>query len=96
MCARPTGSRWTGRTMPPQFHQPSGRSGSLRLSTTTTMRLVRSGRSPLASTANGVYGSVLRPSRRPLRYTVAFRRTLSKSIRQRKPRDVAGPSKFTR
>jgi hypothetical protein len=94
--ARPAGTSRTGRTIPPQFHQPSGRRGSLRLSTTTTRRFTRPGRRPRASTANGVYGSVLRPSRRPLRKTVAARRTLSKLISQRKPRGVSGPVKLTR
>ena len=47
-CARPTGSRRTGRTMPPQFHQPSGRSGFLRLST-TTVELVEAARPQPAS-----------------------------------------------
>ena len=42
-----------GRVMPPQFHQPSGRRGSLRLSTTTSSRLRAPGTRPLASTMNG-------------------------------------------
>ena len=54
--ARPAGIRWTGRTIPPQFHQPSGRRGSLRLSTTTTRRFSRPGRSPRASNVNGRVG----------------------------------------
>ena len=52
--AGPTGTSFTGRTIPPQFHQPSGSRGSLRPSTTTTSSLVLRGLRPLASKANGV------------------------------------------
>ena len=51
-------------------------------------QLVRCGRAAARAprSVNGVYGSTLRPSRRPLRKTVAVRRTSSNRISQRKPR----------
>ena len=94
--AGPAGTRRTGRTMPFQFHQPSGRSGFFRPSTTTVSSLTFPGFRPRASTVKGVYGSTLRPMRRPLRKTPALRRTLSNCSSQRKPGSVAGPSKRSR
>ena len=96
MCAGPAGTSSTGRTIPFQFHQPSGRSGFLRPSTITSRTLVRPGRRPRAASVKGVYGSTLRPMRRPFRITAAFRRTLSKRSSQLKPRGVGGPWKLTR
>ena len=54
MCAGPAGTSDTGRTIPFQFHQPSGRSGFLRPSTITTSSFGRPGRRPRASSVNGV------------------------------------------
>jgi hypothetical protein len=96
MWARPAGTSVTGRTIPFQFHQPSGSFGFLRPSTITTSSFGRPGRSPRASSVNGVYGSTLRPMRRPFRITAALRRTLSKRSSQLKPRGVGGPWKLTR
>ena len=96
MCAGPAGTSSTGRTIPFQFHQASGTSGFLRPSTITTSSLVRPGRRPRASSVNGVYGSTLRPMRRPFSITAAFRRTLSKRSSQLNPRGVGGPRKLTR
>ena len=48
------GIRWTGRTIPAQFHQPSGSFGSLRPSTTTTSSFAFPGRRPRASSVKGV------------------------------------------
>jgi hypothetical protein len=96
MCAGPAGTSVTGRTMPFQFHQPSGSFGFFRPSAITTSSFRRLGRRPRAGTVNGVYGSTLRPTRRPLRITAALRRTLSKRSSQLKPRGVGGPRKLTR